>query len=146
MKSSEGTLGRVFVLRSEDGDQLPGTIEEFAREKDIRGAMLILVGGLGKGKIVVGPEKTELPPVPVLLPFSEVHEVVGVGTLFWNDDGPSVHLHGALGRGDKTISGCLRPGVDTWLVAEAIILEITGCPAVRKPDPESGFCLLAPEG
>ena len=146
MRHSEGTVGRVFVLRFEDGDQLPGLIEEFAREHDIRSAMLILVGGLGSGKIVVGPEKDEMPPVPVLLPFAEPHEVAGVGTLFWGDDGPSVHLHGALGRGERTITGCLRPGVDTWLVAEAVILEICGCPATRQTDPVSGFQLLAPEG
>ncbi|MFC1945512.1 PCC domain-containing protein, partial [Chloroflexota bacterium] len=55
---------------------------------------------------------------------------------------PMLHLHGALGRGESVTAGCLRPGVDTWLVAEAVITEITGVKAARQPDGPSGFELL----
>jgi len=42
--------------------------------------------------------------------------------------------------------GCLRPGVDTWLVAEVIIYEITGAAVKRLMDKKSGFVLLEIEG
>jgi len=53
-----------------------------------------------------------------------------------------MHLHAALGRSVKTTTGCIRPGVKTWLVAEAIVYEITGIDATRILDKKSGFALL----
>lgn len=42
MIASEGRLGRVFVLRLEDGDRVPDCIEAFAAERGRRatGSML----------------------------------------------------------------------------------------------------------
>ena len=45
-------------------------------------------------------------------------------------------------RSGQTLTGCLRPGVSTWLVGEAIIYEITGANIARLPDKASGFNLL----
>ena len=144
MKASEGKIGRVFVLRLEDGDMVPETIEKFAAEKGIKVAHVILIGGIGGGKVVVGPRKTdEMPPDPVLLPVEGAHEIVGVGIIAPDKDGkPVLHIHASLGRGDKVLTGCLRPGVKTWLVGEAIIYEITGTKARRLPDKASGFDLM----
>jgi predicted DNA-binding protein with PD1-like motif len=33
MQYQEGSIGRVFALRLEDGDRLPDSLEAFAREK-----------------------------------------------------------------------------------------------------------------
>ena len=55
MKASEGKLGRVFVIRLEDGDVLPKCIEKFAEDKGVSVGHAILVGGIGEGQIVVGP-------------------------------------------------------------------------------------------
>lgn len=146
MKSCEGHLGRVFVIRLEDGDLLPDCIEHFAEKHGISAGHIIMVGGVREGNIVVGPEKTnEMPPVPVLFPISEAHEVVGVGILAPGEDGkPGLHIHAALGRAGKTATGCLRPGVNTWLVCEVILYEITGVKLARVMDQESGFALLEP--
>jgi predicted DNA-binding protein with PD1-like motif len=71
------------------------------------------------------------------------HEVVGLGIIAPDKDGqPVLHIHAALGRAGKTLTGCLRPGVTTWLVGEAIIYEITGATARRLPDKASGFELM----
>jgi predicted DNA-binding protein with PD1-like motif len=79
----------------------------------------------------------------MLLPVDGAHEVVGAGVLAPDKDGkPVLHIHAALGRSGQTLTGCLRPGVTTWLVAEAIIYEITGTDARRLPDKTSGFDLL----
>jgi len=146
MKVCEGRLGRVFVIRLEDGDQVPGCIERFAEENGVSVGHAILVGGVGEGEVVVGPRRSaEMPPEPMLLPVDGAHEVVGVGVLAPGEDGkPVLHIHAALGRSGKTITGCLRPGVTTWLVGEAILYEILGTGATRLQDAESGFVLLEP--
>ena len=148
MKACEGNVGRVFVLRLEDGDVVPGCIEHFADEKGISAGFVILVGGIGGGEVVVGPRDSEaMPPEPMLLPVDGAHEVAGVGILAPNADGkPVLHIHAALGRSGQTMTGCLRPGVTTWLVGEAIIYEITDTSLARLPDEESGFNLLEVEG
>ncbi|MFC2033121.1 PPC domain-containing DNA-binding protein [Chloroflexota bacterium] len=144
MKASEGKIGRVFVIRLEDGDMLPSCIERFAEEKGISTGHVILVGGIGEGQIVVGPRRSdEMPPEPMLLPVDGAHEVAGVGVIAPGEDGkPVLHIHAALGRSGSTMTGCLRPGVKTWLVGEAIIYEIVGTSARRVKDEGSGFTLL----
>jgi predicted DNA-binding protein with PD1-like motif len=144
MKASEGKIGRVFVLRLDDGDAVPGCIEQFAAEKKIKCGHVILIGGIGGGQIVSGPRYTDkMPPDPILLPVDGAHEVVGLGIIAPDKDGrPILHIHAALGRAGKTLTGCLRPGVTAWLVGEAIIYEITGATARRLPDSASGFDLM----
>jgi uncharacterized protein len=147
MKATEGTVGRVFVLRLEEGDVVPGCIEAFAAEEGVRFAQVILVGGLGAGEVVVGPRASDARPIePMTLPIDGAHEVAGVGVLAPDGDGrPALHIHGALGRSGQTLTGCLRKGVETWLVAEAVLVEILGARGARLPDPGCGFSLLQPE-
>jgi predicted DNA-binding protein with PD1-like motif len=144
MKASEGKVGRVFVLRLEDGDAIPASIERFADKKKISVAQVILLGGIRQGNVVVGPRRTEeMPPEPMLIPVDGAHEVVGVGMLAPDKNGkPKLHIHASLGRAGKSTTGCLRPGVTTWLVGEVIIFEILGTDAVRLPDKKASFDLL----
>jgi len=144
MKASEGHIGRVFVVRLEGGDVVPDCIERFAENKGISVGHVILVGGIGSGEVVVGPrDSEERPPHPMLLPVDGAHEVVGVGIIAPGEDGkPVLHIHAALGRSGQTLTGCLRPGVKTWLVGEAIIYEILGAKVSRLPDKASGFDLM----
>jgi len=144
MKSAQGKLGRVFVLRLEDGDVVPECIERFAAEKGVSVGHVALLGGIGAGQVVVGPRRSdEMPPDPMLLPIDGAHEVAAVGVLAPDENGkPVLHVHGALGRSGKTTTGCLRSGVRTWLVAEAILYEILDAQVVRRKDDKSGFALL----
>lgn len=144
MKASEGTIGRVFIIRLEDGDVVPECIERFAAEKGVSHGQAILIGGIGGGQVVVGPRRSDaMPPEPMLLPVDGAHEVVAVGVLAPDAAGrPVLHVHGALGRSGATLTGCLRPGVAAWLVGEAILIEITGAVATRVQDPQTGFTLL----
>ena len=146
MKASEGRLGRVFVIRLEDGDVIPECIERFAQEKGVSAGHVILVGGIGEGQVVVGPRRSDVrPPEPMLLPVDGAHEVAGVGVLAPDESGrPVLHIHAALGRSGATMTGCLRPGVTAWLVAEAILYEIVDADVTRVKDSESGFLLLEP--
>jgi len=98
--------------------------------------------------VVVGPrESSAMPPEPMLLPIDGAHEVAGVGVLAPGEDGkPALHIHAALGRAGKTMTGCLRQGVTTWLVGEVILYEILGAKVVRIQDEQCGFELLEPGG
>jgi uncharacterized protein len=145
MQYEEGSLGRVFALRFEEGERLPGVVEEFAKEHGIRSAMIVLLGGAGDGsRLVVGPEKDRGEAViPMEFALKGNQEILAVGTIFPDEQGnPLLHMHGAAGREGEATVGCTRPGVDVWLVAEAIVLEIVGTRGLRKKDPKTGFQLL----
>jgi predicted DNA-binding protein with PD1-like motif len=144
VKASEGKLGRVFIVRLEDGDVIPDCIERFAAKKKISVGQVLLIGGIHNGQIVSGPRHThEIPPDPMLIPLDGVHEVVGIGLLTPDGKGkPVLHIHAALGRAGRTITGCLRPGVSTWTIGEAIISEILVPGVLRLTDRETHFDLL----
>ncbi|RLB13837.1 MAG: hypothetical protein DRG82_14915, partial [Deltaproteobacteria bacterium] len=65
-----------------------------------------------------------------------------VGTLFWDDEEPRLHLHVGVGRGNETLVGCARGGATVYLIQEVTIFEITGIEAQRLEDPETGLKLL----
>ncbi len=145
MKYTEAQVGRIFVLRLEHGDRLPDIIEEFAVNHQIESAAVLFLGGSDQNsKVVVGPEDgTAKKPVPTVLNLPGVSESVGVGTIFSNADKiPKLHLHSAFGRKAQTVTGCTREGVSIWHIGEVIIIELTGCSAQRRIDPNTGFELL----
>jgi len=142
MKYQTGKTGRVIVARFEDHEDILDNITAIAKKEKIRSAVLYLVGGIRQGRVVVGPEEEELPPEPVWKEIHESHETVGIGTIFWQGDEPKIHLHGAFGKKEMVKVGCLRGASETFLVLEAIIIEIEGIDAKREPDPISGLTLL----
>jgi predicted DNA-binding protein with PD1-like motif len=158
MKYSEAKQGRVFIIRLEDGDIIHESIEKFAREKKIRSATLIILGGADDGsKLVVGPKDGRASPVvPMDLILQGAHEVTGTGTIFPNEKGEHVlHMHISAGRGNPNhesrstnpglgITGCVRKGVKTWHVLEVILFELVGSNAKRRHDKGTGFELLEP--
>jgi predicted DNA-binding protein with PD1-like motif len=145
MQYSEGRLGRVFILRLEEGDRLNDTIEDFAREQKISHGLAFFLGGSGDGsKMVVGPEADRDTIIPMLHTLRGAQEVLALGTLIPNESGVAVlHMHAAAGREGKATVGCTRAGVAVWLVGEVVLLEILGTEmARRKKDPATGFQLL----
>jgi len=145
MKYTTASLGRVLVLRLEDGDVVHECVEQAARAEGIARAAVILVGGADAGsRIVVGPEDGRAATiVPIERVLHDVHEMAGVGTLFPDDAGrPRLHLHAAFGRDDQVAAGCIRRGVTTWIIGEVVVIELLGSDAVRRIDPLTGFELL----
>lgn len=147
MKYTEAKQGRIFVLRLEQGDVIPDDIERFAEEKEIASGLVYLLGGVDKGsKMVSGPldgEKIKHNMPLNINEFNDVHESVGVGTIFTNENNnPVLHLHAAAGRKKDTITGCTRLGVKVWMYMEVVIVELIDCNARRKVDEKSGFTLL----
>ena len=142
MKYQIGNAGRVVVARFEDGEDVIENIQKIAKDEDIKAAVFYLIGGQKKGRMVVGPEKEQLPPEPVWRQVDESHELLGIGTVFYEADEPKIHLHGAFGKRDSVKVGCLRGQSETFLVLEAVIMEIQGVVATRELDPASGLTLL----
>ena len=137
-----GEPGRIVVARFQDGDQILQGLGDIAKKENIRAAVFYLVGGMKGGRFVVGPEREEMPPVPVWRELNESHEIVGLGTIFWQGDEPKLHFHGAYAKRDNVKAGCMRENAETFLVLEAIIMEIKGVNAMRELDPISGMALL----
>ena len=145
MRYSQGSLGRVFVLRLEDGDVLNETLERFAHEHGISRALAFYVGGAATGsEVVVGPDATRTDAiVPLIHALAGPHETMALGTIFPNEDGrPVAHMHAACGREGAATVGCARAGLRTWLTGEVVLLEILGATAGRKLDSSTGFELL----
>jgi predicted DNA-binding protein with PD1-like motif len=142
MKYQVGETGRVVVARFEDGDEIIQGLMDIAKTEDIRAAVFYLVGGIKEAKIVVGPEKDELPPTPVWKTLNESHESAGVGTIFWYGNEPRIHFHGMYGKHESVKTGCLRELAKTFIIMEAVIVEIKGIDAVRDLDSASQMVLL----
>ncbi|HPG30511.1 MAG TPA: DNA-binding protein [bacterium] len=145
MKYAEAKQGRIFVVRLEHGDIIHKSIETLAKKEKIKSASVIILGGANaESKLVTGPESNGLKNInPMEYVLNGASEIAGVGTIFPDESGePILHMHIGAGRKDKSVTGCVRLGVETWLVAEAVIFELTDCSALRKTDSVSGFKLL----
>ncbi len=145
MEYTEADLGRIFVLRLHQNEILHEEIEKFAKDKQIQSALCFFLGGAeDQSKIVVGPEDGKVAvPNPMLTLLKGVHESFGVGTIFTTDEGaPMLHMHSSFGRKDKAITGCVRKGVEVWLIGEVVIIELKGGSAKRRKDEVSGFEVL----
>jgi len=147
MRFSQGSLGRVFVLRLEDGEVLNDVVENFARAQGLSRALAFYLGGAAAGsKVVVGPDAARDDAIIGLehVLAGAPREVLALGTLFPDEAGrPSLHMHAAAGREGGATVGCTRAGLETWLVGEVVLVEIVGSDAQRTVDPGSGFELLS---
>jgi predicted DNA-binding protein with PD1-like motif len=102
----------------------------------------MLLGGMRSAGIVTGPKEAVIPPEPMWLEFQDGREIVGIGSLFWKDAEPVIHLHGAVGRGEETRVGCLRKDGSVYLIVEAVIAEITGIDARKVVNGRTGIAVL----
>jgi predicted DNA-binding protein with PD1-like motif len=142
MEYAVGKTGRVIVARLFEGEDIYEAIESVASKENIKAAAVLITGGMRKGNVVVGP-KTEEPKIePQFIPFEGPGEVLGVGTIYWNNEAPKLHIHTAIGKGGKNLVGCPRGGATTFLVLEVTIIEIDGIQGQRKKDEDTGFELL----
>ncbi len=142
MKYSQGSYGRVFLIKFDDKDKLLESLKNIARKEQVRAGTIMLLGGMRTAGIVTGPKEAVVPPEPMWLQVNDGREVLGIGTLFWKDDDPVIHLHGAMGREQETFTGCIRKDSSVYLIVEAVITEIKGIDARRVLDEKSGVVML----
>ncbi|MHC4264892.1 MAG: PPC domain-containing DNA-binding protein [Planctomycetota bacterium] len=142
MEYAVGKTGRVIAARLFEGEDIYESIEGIALKEDVKSAAVLITGGMRKGSVVVGP-KVEKPKIePHFMTFEGPGEVLGVGTIYWNNEEPKLHIHTAIGKGGNNLVGCPRGGATTFLVLEVTIIEIEGIQARRKKDEDTGFELL----
>jgi predicted DNA-binding protein with PD1-like motif len=134
MQYTEGQLGRVFVVRIDDGEDMLISLHQFISDKSIQAGSILFLGALMNGRMVTGPEDPVIPPVPHFVMFEGGWEVFGVGTIYPGESGPHIHYHASVGRSGHALTGCLREKAITYLIIEAVILEFTGLSARREYD------------
>ena len=147
MKVAAGHLGRVLVIRLDEGDVLHECVERAAKDAGMHRAAVLALGGADRGsRLVVGPEDGDARSiVPVHTELTGASEMAAVGTIFPDEEGePSLHMHGTFGRGERAVTGCVRAGVNAWLIQEVVVIELLGLESVRITDKETGFKLLVP--
>lgn len=145
MQYTEAKQGRIFVVRLEHGETVHEQIERFARDKNIAAAALVAVGGADAGsRLVVGPAEAGTRPIdPMVHLLENVHEIVGTGTIFTDEEGtPLLHMHMACGRANNAVAGCIRSGVKVWQIMEVVVFELVNANAERAVDSSLGFKLL----
>src|SRR4030042_1315278 len=110
MEYSVGRVGRVIVARLFEGEDLHACIDQIAREAEVRCATVLIRGGFRSAAVVVGPEQEQPQIVPRFQAFAGPGEVLGVGTLYWDDAGPRRAIHTAIGKDGESLGGCPRRG------------------------------------
>ncbi|MFA6349717.1 MAG: DUF296 domain-containing protein [Candidatus Omnitrophota bacterium] len=142
MKYTKGSIGRIFLIKFENNEVLLDKLSELVRKEGVKAATLIFLGALRKGLLVTGPKKPVIPPQPNKINFKDGWEVMGIGTVFTNKLGPQIHIHGAMGKKLKTLTGCVRGNSRVFLVIEAVLMELKGVKAGKDIDPATGLNLL----
>ena len=142
MEYAVGKTGRVIAVRLFEGEELYESIEEIAKKEKIKSAAVLITGGFRKAKVVVGPKQEKPKIIGNLKKFAGPGEVLGVGTIYCDDEGPKLHIHTAIGKGGKNMVGCPRGGAKTFLILEVTIIEIKNIKAGRKYDKKTGLKLL----
>ena len=142
MKYTKGAIARVFLLKFDDNDILLDELSRFSKKEKIKAATLIFLGALRKGNLVTGPKKPVIPPEPNKVAFKDAWEMLGIGTIFTNSKGPQIHIHCAMGKRLKTLTGCVRGKSKVFLVVEAVVFELKGLKATKAIDTETGLNLL----
>jgi len=143
MRYSQGNLGRIFVACLEDGESIYEAVENIAVRENIKNAACWAVGGMRRGKVVVGPKETTGKIDPQHYEFDDAREITGFGTVFQADGKPKLHFHAAIGRGSDAVVGCPRDGFEVYLTLEVVIIELNDIDAARELRPEFGVSLLS---
>lgn len=143
MDYRQGTTGRVFCIRFDDGDDFLGNLTELVIKEQVRQAWFHVIGGLREAQVVTGPKKPTMPPDPVWAELASVRETLGTGTVFWDGETPRIHLHAALGHHGDTLTGCVRKGTKVYLILEVVLIEIAGLAADRPWFAAGGFNRLS---
>ncbi len=142
MEYAVGRTGRIIAARLFEGEDIYKSIEAITEKENIKSAAVLITGGLRKANVVVGPRQEKPKIVGNFKDFAGPGEVLGVGTIYCDDEGPKLHIHTAIGKADETMVGCPRGGAKTFLIMEVTIIEIDSLKAGRKFDENTGLNLL----
>lgn len=134
MEYTQGNIGRIFVVRFDDGENLLEGLENMIKQDKIQTGIIHLIGALSSAKAVLGPQKKEYPPNPFWWEFNDAREIIGIGVFAWEDNEPKIHLHTGIGHSSESKIGCIRGKADIYITVEAVIQEIINVKVTRKLD------------
>lgn len=138
MDYRKGSIGRIFAVRIDHGEDLLKELSMLAIKESIREAFFIMLGAVGSAELVVGPEEKVVPPTTVWSSFDDAREIFGVGNIFMENGAPKIHLHANAANSNEIVTGCIRKKVEAFMVVEVFIVEIDIL-AERKFDGKIGF-------
>jgi predicted DNA-binding protein with PD1-like motif len=114
--------GTRWMLRLDQGQDLFKTLSGFAREHDIRAAVVVSGIGMLRDSAVGYWNGSEY----VRQDLPDPHELVGLHGSIADAEGPSVHLHAALAAPNhQLIGGHLMQGT-VWILNELLIDTFPG--------------------
>lgn len=142
MEYAVGRTGRIIAARLFEGEDLYESIHKIAVAENIKSAAVFITGGFREANVVVGPKQEEPKVIGEFRGFAGPGEVLGVGTIYCDKQGPKLHIHTAIGKADEVMVGCPRDGTKTFLILEVAIIGINGLNAERKLDAKTGLNLL----
>jgi predicted DNA-binding protein with PD1-like motif len=124
MDYRKGSIGRVFAVRVDHGEDVLSELSGLAIKENIKSAFFILLGAMGSADLVTGPKDKVVPPTIVWSKFDDVREIIGAGNIFWENGAPKIHLHGAAGSSKGMTMGCIRKAAQAFMVVEVFIVEM----------------------
>ena len=124
MDYRKGTIGRIFAVRIDHGEDLLNELSGIAIKEDIKSAFFILLGAVGSAELVRGPKEKVVPPTTVWSSFDDAREILGAGNIFWENGAPKIHLHANAGNSKDMVMGCIRKRAEVFMVAEVFIIEM----------------------
>lgn len=142
MDYAVGTIGRIFLARIDHGENPIEELRKLAVKEEINQANITLLGAIGDARFVSGPKEKKLPPEIIWTELDDVHEILGIGNILWEENEPKIHLHTSFGNKKGTKLGCLREEAKTYIVIEAMIIEITGFNAERRHNKKLGASIV----
>jgi predicted DNA-binding protein with PD1-like motif len=142
MKYTEVKTGRVFLVKFEHGDDFLEEIKNISLKENIRFATITFMGALAEGETVVGPKARKIPAEPTYVSFDDAREIVGFGNISMRDGAPHIHAHASVGRGEMSMTACLRKACEVFITVEAVIAEMIGADIKREKDAATGLDLL----
>ena len=77
MDYRQGTTGRIFSIRFDDGDDFLEELLGIIRKENIRQGWFQVIGGLRQAEFVTGPKEPVMPPEPVWDSVDGARETLG---------------------------------------------------------------------
>ncbi len=124
--------GTTWMLRLDAGEPLVETLADWARHERMEAASILAGIGMVRDTEIGYYRGTAYDKVT----FPEPLELLGLaGSIAWEDDRPSLHLHLIGGRGDHTTVGGHLFGTTVAVLAEITVHAFPGRRFRRPPVP-----------
>ena len=125
----EQDIGRIFMLRCPEDEELVSYITKFAEKQGIKGGIVNVIGALRNATIGYF-DPIEGHYIKINIPY-HTELLSGMGNISIKEERPFLHLHVVLGDREGNVKGGhLFSG--TVYVGEIFIMEIKNAPQRRK--------------